>query len=49
MHAADVEIDGVALAALDLDGEFVPRLGKAEELIRHEVAVDIGNHRQSPR
>ena len=49
MHAADVEIDRVAFAPLDLDGEFIRATGEAKEFFRHEMAVDIGNHRQSPR
>src|SRR5882757_4511228 len=49
MHAANVEIDQIAFGPLDLDGKFIARFGEGEEFFRNEVAVDVGDHRQSPK
>jgi hypothetical protein len=44
MHASDIEIDRVALAAFDRDREFGTRLRELEEWVRNIMAVDIGDH-----
>ena len=47
--AADAQRHVLALGALDLDGELVALLDEAEERVRHEMAVHVGDHGHSPR
>src|ERR1700733_7734755 len=49
MHAADIKIDRIPLASLDLDRKFILRLDKFEKRLRYKVTVDIGNHHLGPR
>src|SRR6185437_11372629 len=49
MHATDIEVNRNTFASLDLDGKFRPCAREPEELIRHVMTVNVGNHDQSPR
>ena len=49
MHAANVEIDQIAFAALDLDGELRPSAGETKKILGNEMAMNIGDHDHNPR
>ena len=49
MHAANVEIDQIAFAALDLDGELRPSAGETKKFLGNEMAMNIGDHDYNPR